>query len=86
MSSATTHCFIYRSLSKAETYLYTREQDDFSHVPEALIDTLGRMAFVMELELTPERTLAREDVNKVIHNLEIQGFHLQLPPPKPELL
>jgi uncharacterized protein YcgL (UPF0745 family) len=42
--------------------------------------------FVMELELSPDRKLAREDVNKVIHNLETQGFHVQMPPTNDLLL
>jgi uncharacterized protein YcgL (UPF0745 family) len=33
----------------------------------------------MELELTPETTLAREDTQKVIDNLNEHGFHIQLP-------
>ena len=37
--------------------------------------------FVMEVELSPERKLAREDVNTVIKNLDSQGFHVQIPPP-----
>ncbi len=34
----------------------------------------------MELELHPDRHLAREDVNKVIGNLRNIGYHLQMPP------
>jgi uncharacterized protein YcgL (UPF0745 family) len=35
----------------------------------------------MELELTPERKLAREDARQVVANLEAHGYHLQSPPP-----
>ena len=35
---------------------------------------------VIELELSPDRKLAREDVGKVMANLRDQGFHLQMPP------
>ena len=34
----------------------------------------------MELNLHPARRLAREDVVKVMTNLDTQGFHLQMPP------
>ena len=34
----------------------------------------------MNLELTPERKLAYEDVEHVMRNLLEQGYHLQLPP------
>ncbi len=73
-------CFIYKSLKKSELYLYLDKKDDFSPVPEPLLQSLGRLEFVMQLELTPQRKLAREDVVKVIAGLESKGFHMQMPP------
>ncbi|MEJ2454868.1 MAG: YcgL domain-containing protein [Candidatus Thiodiazotropha sp.] len=73
-------CWIYRSPRKDEMYLYLRDEDDFSAVPEALLSRFGTPVKVMALSLTPERSLAREDVNQVMENLRGQGFHLQLPP------
>jgi uncharacterized protein YcgL (UPF0745 family) len=73
-------CWIYRSPRKDEMYLYLRREDDFSSVPQALLSRFGTPAKVMELTLTPQRTLAREDVNRVMENLRSQGFHLQMPP------
>lgn len=61
-------------------FLYLREQDAFDLIPEALRSRFGTPQYVMELTLTPERRLAREDVAVVIDNLAGQGFHLQLPP------
>jgi uncharacterized protein len=34
----------------------------------------------MELSLSPQHPLAREDVNLAMENLRTQGFHLQMPP------
>ena len=73
-------CWIYRSPRKEEMYLYLPVEDDFSAVPQALISRFGTPVKVMELTLTPGRTLAREDVNQVMENLRSQGFHLQMPP------
>ncbi|WAR45147.1 YcgL domain-containing protein [Methylomonas rapida] len=73
-------CFIYKSLKKDELYLYLERKDDFSVVPEELFKSFGRLQFVMELKLTPERKLAREDVNRVIAGLERKGFFVQMPP------
>lgn len=73
-------CYIYKSLKKDELYLYLNKKDDFSDIPEPLFKSFGQLQFVMELELTPERTLAREDVNKVIASLDNKGFFVQLPP------
>jgi uncharacterized protein YcgL (UPF0745 family) len=73
--------YIYKSRRKDELYLYLTKKDDFSGVPQALYDSMGKEpVFVMELELSPERPLARENVESVIKNLETQGFHVQMPP------
>jgi hypothetical protein len=71
-------CFIYRSGRKADTYLYLVEKDDFSQVPEALMAVFGEPEFSFELELTPDRVLAKEDPREVRQNLLTQGFHLQV--------
>jgi uncharacterized protein YcgL (UPF0745 family) len=73
-------CFIYKSLKKDQLYIYLQDKDDFSAVPEDLFKSLGRLQFVMELQLTPERKLAKEDVNKVMRQLENKGFYIQMPP------
>jgi uncharacterized protein len=74
------HCFIYKSLKKEDLYLYIDKKDDFSRVPEMLFNSFGKMAFVMDIELTPERKLAREDAGKVIASLREKGFFVQIPP------
>jgi hypothetical protein len=73
-------CWVYRSPRQQEMYLYLRQEDDFSCLPEALLSRFGQPTKVMELTLTAQRTLAREDVGKVMQNLRAQGFHLQMPP------
>lgn len=78
--------YIYKSQRKEGLYLYLPKKDDFSDVPQSLFDSMGKEpVFVMELELSPEKQLAQEDVVKVIENLQSQGFHIQMPP-KPEKL
>jgi uncharacterized protein YcgL (UPF0745 family) len=61
-------------------YLYIDKKDDFSKIPEALFNSFGTLEFVMNLELTPERKLAKEDVEKVIESLIQKGFFVQMPP------
>ena len=73
-------CFIYKSLKKDYLYLYINKKDDFSKVPDALINSFGKIKFVMDLELSPELKLAREDAGKIIESLMGQGFFVQLPP------
>jgi len=73
------HCFIYKSLNKDYLYLYIKNQDDFSQVPEALLVMMGKLEFVMELELSSARKLASEDVGKVMECLEDKGYFVQMP-------
>ena len=73
-------CFIYKSLKKSELYLYLEKKDDFSNVPEPLLKSFGRIEYVMDLELTAERKLAKEDTKNVLDNLEKKGFFVQVPP------
>ncbi len=73
------NCFIYRCSRKADLYIYLAEEDDFSRVPAEIMRGLGITEFSMELELTAEKILAKEDLATVIKNLEEKSFHLQLP-------
>lgn len=72
--------FVYKSLRKADTYVYLGARDDFVRLPEPLRTQLGRLQFVFEVALTPDRKLAREDAAVVRANLASRGFHLQFPP------
>ncbi len=71
--------YVYKSLRKDDTYLFLAARDDFARLPEPVRGPLGRLQFVMELALTPERQLARGDAAVVRENLTLRGFHLQLP-------
>lgn len=75
-------CFVYKCPRKPDTYVFLRESAGFDVLPEALAATLGPLVFVIEIELSPQRKLAREDVGRVMANLREHGFHLQLPPPQ----
>ena len=72
-------CAIYKSRRKQDTYLYLAAKDDFSHIPEALLKMLGEPVHIMDLDLSPERRLAQEDVAEVLRNLQERGWHLQMP-------
>jgi uncharacterized protein YcgL (UPF0745 family) len=79
-------CSIYRSPKKPEMYLYVLKSDALARVPDALLSAFGKPQHAFDLVLTPERQLAREDIHKVLDNLDAQGYHLQMPPPEPEYI
>jgi len=73
-------CSVWKSPIKEFTYIYLAEDHDFDELPNALRKAFGEPEQVMDLDLTPERKLAYEDIQQVRHNLAEQGYHLQLPP------
>jgi len=73
-------CSVVRSSLKDFTYIYLLAGHDFDDLPVALKKVFGEPEFVMDLELTPDRKLAYEDVSQVMQNLAEQGYHLQMPP------
>jgi uncharacterized protein YcgL (UPF0745 family) len=70
---------IYKSHKKQDSYIFIEHKDDFSRVPENLLQALGKLEFVMQIELTLARKLALSDSVKVMQALEENGFYLQLP-------
>jgi uncharacterized protein YcgL (UPF0745 family) len=72
-------CFVYKSLKKADTYVYLGQRDDVAVLPEPLRAALGELSFVLEVELDAQRKLAREDAGVVRSNLAARGFHVQFP-------
>ena len=73
-------CFVYKSLKKSDTYLFVKDKDDFQEVPAALQQMLGRLEFIMEVDLAKRKKLAQADCEQVRQQLQQQGFYLQLPP------
>ncbi|MGA8883290.1 MAG: YcgL domain-containing protein [Acinetobacter sp.] len=84
------HCSIYKSSKKDEMYLYVahpaaneNEAEEFNPLEvlsEPVRAAFGRAAFVMHLELTEARKLARANVMHVIDSIQTKGFFLQMPP------
>ncbi|MDQ7073799.1 MAG: YcgL domain-containing protein [Gammaproteobacteria bacterium] len=72
-------CFVYKSLKKTDMYLYLNEKEGFSSLPEALLNSMGTLEYVLEFELTSERKLGRTDPKELLANLKNRGFHLQMP-------
>lgn len=72
-------CAVYRSHKKRDSYLYVESKGDFSRIPEKLLEMLGELTFVMQLELRPGVSLAQADAQEVIRMLRDKGYFLQLP-------
>ncbi|KUM54930.1 YcgL domain-containing protein [Rheinheimera sp. EpRS3] len=79
-------CAVYKSVRKDSTYLYVERRDDFSKVPEALLQTFGTPVLVTLINLARREHLALADIDKVKQQLQSQGYYLQIPPPVDNLL
>lgn len=77
---------IYKGSKKPGSYLYIIQKDDFSQVPEVLLTMMGKLEFVMNLTLNPEKQLAQVDVKQVIKALNDDGFYLQMPDESEKLI
>ena len=76
---------VFKSLKKPDTYLYVGKSQTFEDLPSELRDSFGHHELVLEMELSPERSLARADATRVLSAIESRGFYLQLPPTIEEL-
>jgi len=77
-------CIIFRCSRKEEMYLYLPYSDDedrlIKELSEDLVKLTGNLEKVMELDITPERTLARAKACDVITSLKEKYYYLQMPP------
>ncbi|MFT6340902.1 MAG: YcgL domain-containing protein [Alcanivorax sp.] len=77
-------CSIYKSRRKAGMYLYVDRQKGTGDLPEVLLKQFGKPVHVSDMILSPDRPLARAEVAKVMDDIRIKGFYLQMPPPPDE--
>jgi len=80
------NCFVYRSDRQKGMFLYLVEKDDFSKVPESLLTLIGEATFSFEFDLAHDRKLVRAEAQEVIRNMTENGYFLQMPPARDELL
>lgn len=76
----TVKCHIYRCSKQDGMYLYVHEDKTNEDLPEELLTMVKELSHAMDLELTPDRKLARVDIMLVMKGLEEKGYYLQMPP------
>lgn len=73
-------CVVYKGKKKIDCYLYVKQKDEFSDVPESLMEMLGELEYIMDLDLAGRNKLGYADIEEVRRLLDEQGFFLQMPP------
>ncbi len=76
--------WVYKGSRRAETYLYVPEENNFQRVPKDLLNAMGTLELVMELEIDEQRPLARVDAKDVMMSVSRVGYFLQLAPIEPQ--
>lgn len=79
-------CAVYKSSKQQQAYLYVPGRDDFSRVPDMLMETFGKPKFLMIMPLKKERKMAQMDIETLRKELSLKGYYLQIPPPEENLL
>lgn len=73
-------CFVYASHRKSDTYVWLSRRDDFDCLPAPLLERLGTLRFVLDVDITETRQLPHADSRAVLAALRSDGWYLQLPP------
>ncbi len=71
---------VWRSPKKEEMYLYTDRLEGLKRVPDDLLKMFGVPQEVMGLPISEDKKLGRADAKKVMSEIKIKGYYLQLPP------
>ena len=78
--------YVFKGSKAQDTYVYLPQREDFSCLPASLADRLGPLTEVLELELWPERKLARAKARQVLESIAATGYYVQMPDPEERLL
>lgn len=70
---------VYRSVKRANTYVYLPEAVEFEELPDDLRHHFGAAESFLNFTLTPTRYLAQADPVVVLEAIATRGFYLQLP-------
>lgn len=74
-------CAVYKSIRKSQTYLFIAKRDDFSSVPNELLNQFGIPELISLLNIEEKTKMALADPESVRSAIIKDGYYLQLPPP-----
>jgi len=71
---------VFKSPKKVELYLYVPQEDGLDKLPKEILVIFGEPAHVLDIELHPEKKLARVKTSEVLEALTSRGYFMQMPP------
>lgn len=72
-------CSVYKSNKKIDYYLFVDQAEKFERVPDALLNMLGNLEFVMDVDLDKREKLSQANPMEVKQLINDQGYFLQMP-------
>ncbi len=79
-------CAVYKSSLREETYLFIEKKGQFDDIPETLLKMFGTPQLLMLIPIDKREKLGFADIKKVKEEMRNNGYYLQIPPPKENLL
>ena len=71
--------FVYKSTRKSDTYIFLADKEKVDDLPDGLERLLGKLEYVMAVNLEKRAKLANADIEEVKKCIANQGYYLQLP-------
>jgi len=78
--TASMECKIYKGKRKQDHYLFLPVEKKLVDIPESILNMLGTMELVMQLNITKDMVLAQSDPEQVLNVITEKGFYIQIPP------
>jgi len=74
-------CDVYKSINIDEMYLYVDRKSGLTRVPDALLESFGKPEKLMTMVITKDKKLLRVSGAKLMKDIQLNGYYLQIPPP-----
>ena len=71
---------VYKTHKYENLFLYVNEAEGLTRVPQSLLSKFVDRCLVLNFDLTIGVSLAKENPEVVLNNIDRMGYHLQLPP------
>ena len=71
---------VYKTHKYENLFLYVSEAEGLTRVPQSLLTKFVDRCLVLNFDLTIGVSLAKENPEVVLNNIDRMGYHLQLPP------
>jgi uncharacterized protein YcgL (UPF0745 family) len=72
-------CNIYKGKRKQDHYLFIPVTSPLDDIPGPILEMLGEIELVMQLDITEQSKLVQSDARAVLETISEKGFYIQLP-------